>query len=35
MLPVVATLLLGAVTIRWLNDRRRTNDVDQTRNVVE
>ena len=28
-MPVVAVLMLGAVTIRWLNRNRRQNDVDQ------
>ena len=33
-MPVVAVLLLGAVTIRWLNLNRRKDDVDQSEDVV-
>ena len=34
LMPVVAVLMLGAVTIRWLNLNRRKDDVDQSEDVV-
>ena len=35
LMPVVAVLVLGAMTIRWLNRNGEIHDVDQSEDVVE